>query len=131
MNTLRAVFLVDDKLRMYRGARCDLPTGEVVEVQGRKTPLYDLARELDAQGYGDCWLQAFTPEGKPSLRGLVKVMAGLAVEESDRGGLKLRKYQPFPRGRSAADGDCASEGSQAPGRAEKGLYGSTAHEEAA
>ncbi len=131
MNTLRATFLVDDKLRLYRGARCELPTGEVVEVQGRHTPLYDLARELDQQGYGDWKLQSCTHTGAPSLGGLVKVMAGLAVEESDRGGLSLRRYRPFPGGRSAADGDSASEGSQTPESAEKGLCGSTAHEEAA
>ena len=129
MNTLRAVFLVDDKLRMYRGARCELPTGEVVEVQGRKTPLYDLARELDVRGYGDCRLQAFTPEGTPSLRGLVKVMAGLTVKERDRGGLRLERFQKFP-GRPA-DGQTAVEGTQTPESAEKGLYGPTAHEEAA
>ncbi len=98
MNTLRAAFLVDDKLGLYRGARCDLPTGEVVEVRGRRTRFYDLARELDARGYGERCLQIYTPAGTPSLRGIIKVMAGLAVEESDRGGLSLRKYRPFPLG---------------------------------
>ena len=34
MSTLRATFLLNDKLRLYRGARCELPTGEVVEVNG-------------------------------------------------------------------------------------------------
>ncbi len=29
--------------RAYTGARCELPTGEVVEVEGRKTPFFALA----------------------------------------------------------------------------------------
>ncbi len=33
--------------RAYTGARCELPTGEVVEVEGRKTPFFALCRELD------------------------------------------------------------------------------------
>ena len=59
-------------------------------------PLYTLARELDARGYGDFRLQAYTPTGTPSLRGLVSVMAGLTVEETDRDGLRLRRFRSFP-----------------------------------
>ena len=117
MTILRAAFLVDDRLRMYRGARCELPMGEVVEVQGRKTPLYDLARELNQRGYGEWKLQSYTHTGTPSLGALVKVMAGLAVEESSRGGLKLRKYRPFQRGRSAADGQDGVSGTLTPAAA--------------
>ncbi len=54
---LRAVFVADERtshLGLYTGARCELPTGEIVEVKGRRTPLYDLARELERRGYGDC-----------------------------------------------------------------------------
>ncbi len=72
-----------------------LPTGEVVEVTKCRTPLYDLARELDTRGYGDYRLQAFTPTGTPSLRGLVSVMAGLTVAERDKGGLHLERFQEF------------------------------------
>ena len=54
MKSLRAVFLTDDRLRLVTGSRCEMPTGEVVEVAGRRTPFYDLARELDARGYGEC-----------------------------------------------------------------------------
>ena len=43
MSALRAEF-VSDGGREYDGARCTLPTGEVVEVSKRRTPLYDLAR---------------------------------------------------------------------------------------
>ena len=103
MKSLRAVFMTDARLRLLTSARCELPTGEVVEVRGRKTPLYDLARELDARGYGGWQLQIYTPTGTPSLRELVKVMAGLTVEESDRGGLKLRKYRPYPWGGRLAE----------------------------
>ena len=131
MNTLRAVFLVDDKLRLYRGARCELPTGQVVEVQRRHIPLYDLARELDARGYGDWSLQSYTHTGTPSLGGLVKGMAGLAVEESSRGGLRLRTYSPFKLGGRPQDGDLGPQGTPTPESAEKGLCGPTAHEEAA
>ena len=59
-------------------------------------PLYDLARTLEPMGYGDWLLQAYTPEGTKSLRGLVKVMAGLTVTERDKKGLRLEKYRPFP-----------------------------------
>ncbi len=131
MNTLSAVFLVDDKLGLYLGARCELPTGEVVEVQGRKTPFFALARVLDEMGYGDWRLQIFTPQGTPSLSGLVSKMAGLTVEESDKGGLRLRKYRPFPPGRSLTEGDLGPEGTQTPDEAEKRVSDSTAREEAA
>jgi hypothetical protein len=73
-------------------------------------PLYDLAHELDQRGYGDSLLQAFTPAGTPSLRGLVKVMAELTVEESDRGGLRLRKFRPFQPGRLAVEREQLSAG---------------------
>ncbi len=72
---LRAVFVADE--RAYTGARCELPLGEVVEVTGRKTPFFALCRELDALGYGDRRIEISTPEGTPSMRGLVKAMAGL------------------------------------------------------
>ncbi len=67
---LRAVFVADE--RAFTGARCELPLGEVVEVTGRKTPFFALCRELDKRGYGDCRIQISTPEGTPSMRGLVK-----------------------------------------------------------
>ena len=57
-------------------ASCTLPTGETITVSHR-LPLYTLARELDAKGYGDYRLQSYSPTGTPSLRGLVSVMAGL------------------------------------------------------
>ncbi len=61
-----------------------------------------LARELQTQGYGDCRLESFTPTGTPSLRGLVKVMAGLTVEEGPHG-LRCRKYRPARGGESTVD----------------------------
>ncbi len=94
--TLHAVFIADERLAylgLYTGARCVLPTGDVVELRHRRTPLYDLARELEKRGYGDCRLESFTPTGTPSLRGLVKVIAGLTVEEGPHG-LRCRKYRP-------------------------------------
>ena len=112
MTTLSAVFLVDDKLGLYLGARCELPTGETVEVQGRKTPFFALARELDARGYGDWHLQVYTPEGTPSLSGLIGKTAGLRVEEKDRGGLSLRKYVPFPGAGALVHSDLGPEGVQ-------------------
>ncbi len=114
---LRAVFVADERtsrLGLYTGARCELPTGEIVEVKGRRTPLYDLARELEARGYGDCRLQAYTPTGTPSLRGLVKVMAGMTVNEGSHG-LKRRKYRPAKACESAAQRDLCSEGTQTTG----------------
>ena len=92
---LRAVFLLDRKTGSLRGARCDLPGGETVEVTGRHTPLYDLARELDARGHGGFLLRIYTPAGTPSLGGLVRELAGLAITERSRTGLALTKYSPF------------------------------------
>ena len=131
MNTLSAVFLVDDKLGLYLGARCELPTGEVVEVQGRKTPFFALARVLDEMGYGDWHLQIYTPQGTPSLSGLVSKMAKLTVTERDKKGLTLEPYRPFPvRGRPT-DGDLGPEGTQTPDEAEKRVSDSTGREKAA
>ena len=109
---LHAVFIADERpayLGLLTGARCVLPTGDVVELRHRRTPLYDLARELQTQGYGDCRLESFTPTGTPSLRGLVKVMAGLTVEEGPHG-LRCRKYRPARGGESAVDSQVELEG---------------------
>ncbi len=120
MKTLRAVFLTDDRLRLFTGARCQMPTGEVVEVAGRRTPFYDLARELDARGYGECQLQIYTPTGTPSLRGRVKDLAGLAVEESSRDGLRLRPYRPSAGGGASPDGRDGVLGARVPEKPKSG-----------
>ena len=75
--TLRAEFNPDDsKKRLgFTGARCELPNGQVIETTGRRSPLYALARKLEALGFGDWALQAYTPTGTKSLRGKVSVMA--------------------------------------------------------
>ncbi len=105
--------------------------GEVVEVTGRKTPFFALCRELDKRGYGDCRIEISTPEGTPSMRGLVKAMAGLRIEESDKDGLRLRAYRPFPPGRVAKERDLSPEGTQTPENEEKRVSESTVHEKAA
>ena len=120
MKSLRAVFLTDDRLRLFTGARCELPTGEVVEVMGRRTPFYDLARELDARGWGEWRIQIYTPTGTPSLSGLVKDLAGLTIEETDKGGLRLRRYRPFPLGGRLADGQEGVLGAGVPARPKSG-----------
>ena len=114
----------------YRGACCELPTGEVVEVKGRRTPLYDLERELQTQGYGDCRLESFTPTGTPSLRGLVKVMAGLTVEEGPSG-LKRRIFRDAKWCESATDSREAPRGTRTPENEEMRASESTAGVEAA
>ena len=132
--TLRAVFVADERVRycgLYTGAQCELPNGQVVETRHRRTPLYDLARKLDELGFGDWKLQAYTPTGTPSLRGKVSVMAGLMVEESDKGGLKLRKYRPFPGGGRATQRDLGSEGTHPPENEETPLCESPQDEKAA
>ncbi len=105
--------------------------GKVVEVAGRKTPFFALCRELDALGYGDCRIEISTPQGTPSMRGLVKAMAGLRIEESDRGGLQQRKFEPFPGAGAAKERDLGSEGTQTPKNEEKRVSESTGHEKAA
>ena len=131
--TLRAVFIADEsqKRKGFTGARCELPNGQVVETQGRRTPLYDLARKLGELGFGDWKLQAYTPTGTKSLRGQVSVMAGLMVEESDKGGLRLRKYRPFPLGGRVTESDLGSEAAQPPEKEETPLSESPRDEKAA
>ncbi len=58
-------------------------------------------------------------------------MAGLMVEESDKGGLKLRKYRPFPGGGSVTESDLGSEGTQPPENEETRLSESPRDEKAA
>ncbi len=101
--TLHAVFITDE--RGFTGARCVLPTGEAVEVLYKRTPFFSLCRELDARGYGDCRIEISTPAGTPSMRGKVSTLAGLRIEESDKAGLRLRAYRPFPPARVAKERD--------------------------
>jgi hypothetical protein len=131
---LHAVFIPDDRPRyrgQFTGARCELPNGQVVETRGRRTPLYDLARKLEELGFGDWTLRSFTPEGTPSLKGKVSVMAGLMVEESDKRGLRLRKFKPFPLGGATTQRDLGSEGTQPPENEETRLSESPSAKEAA
>ncbi len=131
---IRSNFISDERashLGLFTGARCELPSGEVVEVKGRKTPFFALCRELDKRGSGDSRIEISTPEGTPSMRGLVKAMAGLRIEESDRGGLQQRKFEPFPGAGAAKERDLGSEGIQTPENEEKRVSESTAHEKAA
>jgi hypothetical protein len=97
------VFVADE--RAYTGARCELPLGEVVEVTGRKTPFFALCRDLDKRGYGDGRIEISTPQGTPSMRGKVSTLARLRIEESDKDGLRLRAYRPFPPARVAEERD--------------------------
>ncbi len=101
--TLHAVFIADE--RGFTGARCVLPTGDVVELRHKRTPFFALCRELDVLGYGDCRIEISTPTGTPSIRGKVSTLAGLSIEESDKDGLRLRAYRPFPPGRVAKERD--------------------------
>ncbi len=122
------VFIADE--RGFTGARCELPTGDVVELRHRRTPLYDLARELEKRGYGDCRLESFTPTGTPSLRGLVKVMAAFTVEEGPHG-LSRRKYRGAKWCESATDAREAPRGTRAPENERTLVSESTARVEAA
>ncbi len=131
--TVHAVFIADERpayLGLLTGARCVLPTGDLVELRHRRTPLYDLARELEKRGYGDCRIEISTPAGTPSLRGLVKVMAGLMVEEGPHG-LTRRKYRPAMWCESATDSREAPRGTRTPENEEMRLSESTARVEAA
>ena len=75
----------------------------MIELQAKKNPAFALARALEALGYGDEQLQMFTHIDTPSLRGQVKVMAGLTVEETNNRGLRRRQFRPFNVGRGAKD----------------------------
>ncbi len=130
MAVLKAIFIPDAR-DMLTGARCELPSGEVVEVKARNTPFFALCRELDKRGYGDCRIEISTPQGTPSMRGKVSALAGLRIEESDKDGLRLRAYTPFPPAGVGKEGDLGFEGTQAPEREEMRASDSTAHEKAA
>ncbi len=113
MAVLKAIFILDAR-SLFTGARCELPSGEVIEVKGRNTPFFALCRELEARGFGDYRIEIFTPKGTPSMCAVVNVAAGLAVSERDDRGLRLEKYRPFPvRGR-LADAHEGLQGSPAP-----------------
>ena len=131
---INAVFIPDDRPRyrgQFTGARCELPNGMVVETRGRRTPLYDLARKLEELGFGDWTLRSFTPEGTPSLKGKVSVMAGLAVTERDRDGLRLEKYRPFDPRRRVTQRDLGPEATEPPENEETRLSESPGAREAA
>ncbi len=125
--TLHAVFRCEDG--DYRGARCELPTGEVIEVRHRRTPLFAICRELDALGYGDCRIEISTPVGTPSMRAVVRVAAGLTIKERDRGGLRLERFQKFPG--PLTDGREAPRGTQTPANKKTRVSESTEREKAA
>ncbi len=115
--SLSAVFIADER-KAYKdlltGARHVLPTGEVVEVIHRKTPFYDLCRELDRLGYGDHRIEISTPAGTPSMRAVVSVAAGLMVVERDRDGLRLEPYSLFSPPLKPQERDEAVEGIHTP-----------------
>ncbi len=46
--------------------------------------------------------------------GALTRLAGLRIEESDKDGLRLRAYRPFPPARVAKERDLGSEGTQTP-----------------
>ena len=115
--SLSAVFVADERkayLDLLTGARCRLPTAEIIEVIHRKTPFYDLCRELDRLGYGDHRIEIDTPWGTPSMRAVASVAAGLMVVESDRDGLRLEPYRPFPHHLKPQERDEAVEGIHTP-----------------
>ncbi len=72
-----------------------------------------------------------TTAGTPSMRGKVSTLAGLRIEESDKDGLRLRAYTPFPPAGVGKEGDLGFEGIQAPEREEMRASDSPAHEKAA
>ena len=127
---LKATFIADAR-DLLTGARCELPSGEVVEVKGRNTPFFALCRELDKRGYGDCLIEISTPQGTPSMRGKVSALAGLRIEESDKDGLRLRAYTPFPPAGVGKEGDFGFKGIQAPEREEMRASDSTVRDKAA
>ncbi len=44
------------------------------------------------------------------MRGTVSALAGLRIEESDKDGLRLRAYSPFPPARVGRERDLGPEG---------------------
>ena len=115
--TLRAQFIADERkafLGLLTGARCELPTGEVVEVLEHKQPFYDLCRELDRLGYGNHRIEISTPSGTPSMRAVVKVAAGLMVVERAGSRMRLEPYSRPKRPVKPQQRDEAVEGIHTP-----------------
>ena len=59
-------------------------------------PIYTLCRRLNELGLGYKTLSVIAANGTPSCKINIAKGAGLTVEARVRGGLKLRKYRPFP-----------------------------------
>ena len=120
--TLCAEFIADDSKKHlgFTGARCELPNGQVIETTGRRSPLYALARKLEALGFGDWALQAYTPTGTKSLRGKVSVMAGTDLREGPCG-LERRNYRSNNPDDGSTQRDLGSEGTQPPEKPETRL----------
>ncbi len=65
------------------------------------------------------------------MRGTVSALAGLRIEESDKDGLRLRAYRPFPPGRVAKERDLGPAGTQTPENGKTRVSESTTRVEAA
>lgn len=75
-------------------ALCD---GEVI-VKSSRQPCYDGARALLARGVDpETFIQWHNEHGTPDMRGKVGELAKWTVEESDRDGLRRRRWRPNPR----------------------------------
>ena len=61
----------------------------------------------------------------------LSTLAGLRIEESDKDGLRLRAYRPFPPGRVAKERDLGPEGTQTPENGKMRVSESTTRVEAA
>ena len=132
--SLHAAFLADERpayLGLYTGARCVLPTGGVIEVHGRRTPFFAICRKLEALGWGENRIEISTLQGTQSMRGKVSTLAGLRIEESDKNGLRLRAYRPFPPARVAKERNLGPEGTQTPENGKTRVSESTTRVEAA
>lgn len=72
-------------------------SGQTFRAEGRTGVEMALARKLVAAGAPDGRWASFWPSGLPSMRGpSIARLATLAVAETDRDGLVVRRYVPHP-----------------------------------
>ncbi len=70
----------------------------------RSGAYYEMARRLRALGVRpDTVLQLYCTDGRPSIRMALGEACRVMVEDSDRGGVRRRKFRPHPRTKPPRD----------------------------
>jgi hypothetical protein len=92
------ITIIVDEIERKGRFSAELPDGTVLAASSRQ-PLLDAARVLLRQGYDPNQRLAMKRRGSDTvaLSGVLGKLAKLMVEETDRGGLRVRKFRLHPR----------------------------------